>query len=127
MKKYKVEQDVKIKILPDKELNTDYAPPIVPDRKPNPIPEPDKKSENNTRKPRNNSCVSMVNEFLGVGGFSKVYRFKKEKDKAVKKIMSNPLIYSTKLTILDFVLLRIMVGFLLLGKMYTLMCHPNLK
>ena len=40
--------------------------------------------ENNTRKPRNNSCVSMVNEFLGVGGFSKVYRFKKEKDKAVK-------------------------------------------
>jgi serine/threonine protein kinase len=103
MKKYKVEQDVKIKILPDKELNTDYAPPIVPDRKPNPIPEPDKKSENNTRKPRNNSCVSMVNEFLGVGGFSKVYRFKKEKDKAVKKIMSNPLIYSTKLTILDSV------------------------
>ena len=45
----------------------------------------------------------MVNEFLGVGGFSKVYRFKKEKDKAVKKIMLDPLIYSTKLPILNSV------------------------
>ena len=94
MKKYKVEQDVKPKILPDKELNTDYAPPIVPDKK---------ADQNNSRRLRNNSYVSMVNEFLGVGGFSKVYRFKKEKDKALKKIMADPLIYSSKLTILDSV------------------------
>jgi serine/threonine protein kinase len=41
---------------------------------------------------------------LGVGGFSKVFKFKKdEKNKAVKKIMSNPKIYSTKLTIVDSV------------------------
>ena len=33
MKKYKVEQDVKMTILPDKILSTDYAPPIVPERK----------------------------------------------------------------------------------------------
>ena len=45
----------------------------------------------------------MVNEFLGVGGFSKVFRFKKEKDKAVKKIVLDPLIYSKKLTIIDSV------------------------
>ena len=102
MKKYKNEKEVKIKTLPDKVLNTDYAPPIVPEKRPDPPPNSDKKQEGN-RRPRNNSYVSMVNEFLGVGGFSKVYRYKKEKDKAIKKIMLDPLIYSTKLTIVDSV------------------------
>ena len=103
MKKYKSEQEVKIKTLPDKILNTDYAPPIVPEKKPDPPPDADKKNQNNTRRVRNNTYVSMVNEFLGVGGFSKVYRYKKEKDKAIKKIMLDPLIYSHKLTIIDSV------------------------
>ena len=103
MKKYKSEQEVKIKTLPDKILNTDYAPPIVPEKKPDPPPDADKKNQNNTRRVRNNTYVSMVNEFLGVGGFSKVYRYKKEKDKAIKKIMLDPLIYSTKLPILNSV------------------------
>ena len=100
MKKYKVEQDVKMKILPDKVLNTDYSPPIVPEKKQNTS---DDNKNNNARKARNNNFVSMVNEFLGVGGFSKVYRFKKEKDKAIKKIMLDPLIYSQKLNIVDSV------------------------
>ena len=94
MKKYKNETEVKIKTLEDKILNTDYAPPIVPEKK---------TQENTSKRVRNNSYISMVNEFLGVGGFSKVYRFKKEKDKAVKKIMLDPLIYSTKLPILNSV------------------------
>ena len=98
MKKYKVEQDVKIITLPDKELDRDYTPPVVPEKKKE---EPEK---NALKKARNNACISMVNEFLGVGGFSKVFKFKKdEKNKAVKKIMSNPKIYSTKLTIVDSV------------------------
>ena len=100
MKKYKVEQDVKMKILPDKVLNTDYSPPIVPEKKQN---SSEDNKNNNARKARNNNFVSMVNEFLGVGGFSKVYRFKKEKDKAIKKIMLDPLIYSQKLNIVDSV------------------------
>ena len=91
MKKYKVEQDVKMTILPDKILSTDYAPPIVPERKIE--SQNDQNKNNNTRKAKNNNFVSMVNEFLGVGGFSKVYRYKKEKDKAIKKIMLDPLIY----------------------------------
>ena len=101
MKKYKVEQDVKMTILPDKILSTDYAPPIVPERKIE--SQNDQNKNNNTRKAKNNNFVSMVNEFLGVGGFSKVYRYKKEKDKAIKKIMLDPLIYSHKLTIIDSV------------------------
>ena len=94
MKKYKNEKDVKFKTLPDKELNTDYSPPIVPEKK---------TEQNPSKRVRNNSYVSMVNEFLGVGGFSKVYRFKKDKTKAIKKIMLDPLIYSQKLTIVDSV------------------------
>ena len=97
MKKYKFEQDVKIIRLPDKELDRDYTPPVVPEKKKE---EPEK---NALKKARNNTCISMVNEFLGVGGFSKVFRFKKEKDKAVKKIVLDPLIYSKKLTIIDSV------------------------
>ena len=96
MKKYKVEQDVKITTLPDKELDRDYAPPVVPEKK-------KEDQEKNIKRARNNTCISMVNEFLGVGGFSKVFRFKKEKDKAVKKIILDPLIYSKKLTIIDSV------------------------
>ena len=58
MKKYKVEQDVKMKILPDKVLNTDYSPPIVPEKKQNTS---DDNKNNNARKARNNNFVSMVN------------------------------------------------------------------
>ena len=105
-KKYKTEQEVEIQTLTDKELN-DYAPPIVSAKRPNLIVN-DKNADPNGqdvyRRAKNNTCVSMVNEFLGVGGFSKVYKFKKDdKNKAVKKIMSNPKIYSAKLTILDSV------------------------
>ena len=110
-KKYKTEQEVEIQTLTDKELNSDYAPPIVSAKRPNIIAPIEKSSDpavnaaqEAVRRAKNNTCVSMVNEFLGVGGFSKVYKFKKDdKNKAVKKIMSNPKIYSAKLTILDSV------------------------
>ena len=110
-KKYKTEQEVEIQTLTDKELNSDYAPPIVSAKRPNIMIPIEKSSDpvinaaqEAVRRAKNNTCVSMVNEFLGVGGFSKVYKFKKDdKNKAVKKIMSNPKIYSAKLTILDSV------------------------
>ena len=38
-----------------------------------------------------------------MGVFSKVYRFRKEKDKAAKKIMLDPMIYSAKLIIVNSV------------------------
>ena len=107
-KKYKTEQEVEIQTLTDKELK-DYDPPIVSSKRPNIItPASSNPAVNSAqevvRRAKNNTCVSMVNEFLGVGGFSKVYKFKKDdKNKAVKKIMSNPKIYSAKLTILDSV------------------------
>ena len=111
--KYKNEQEVVIQTLTDKELK-DYAPPIV-SKKPKekvesnkgsdtPANQNNKNTKQNQNRPKNSSCVTMVNEFLGVGGFSKVYKFKNDdKNKAVKKIMSNPKIYSAKLTILDSV------------------------
>ena len=110
-KKYKTEQEVEIQTLTDKELNSDYSPPIVSAKRPNIMTPIEKSSDpvvnaaqEAVRIAKNNTCVSMVNEFLGVGGFSKVYKFKKDdKNKAVKKIMSNPKIYSAKLTILDSV------------------------
>ena len=103
----KTEQEIIIQTLTDKELN-DYAPPIVSAKKPNFMVIPEKNEDGTPketlRRAKNNTCVSMVNEFLGVGGFSKVYKFKKDdQHKAVKKIMSNPKIYSAKLTIVDSV------------------------
>ena len=105
-KKLKTEQEIVIQTLTDKELK-DFDPPIVSAKKPflyQPAKNADGSTKEMTRRAKNSSCVSMVNEFLGVGGFSKVYKFKKDdKNKAVKKIMSNPKIYSAKLTIVDSV------------------------
>ena len=106
-KKLNTEQEIIIQTLTDKELN-DYAPPIVSAKKPNFMVIPEKNEDGTPketlRRAKNNTCVSMVNEFLGVGGFSKVYKFKKDdQHKEVKKIMSNPKIYSAKLTIVDSV------------------------
>ena len=108
-KKYKTEQEVVIQLLSNKEIK-DYDPPIVSSTKTKTLSSPSDNpngpdgKETQNRKSKNNTCISMVNEFLGVGGFSKVFKFKKdEKNKAVKKIMSNPKIYSTKLTIVDSV------------------------
>ena len=106
-KKLNTEQEIIIQTLTDKELN-DYAPPIVSAKKQNFMVIPEKNEDGTPketlRRAKNNTCVSMVNEFLGVGGFSKVYKFKKDdQHKAVKKIMSNPKIYSAKLTIVDSV------------------------
>jgi serine/threonine protein kinase len=103
-KKYKTEQEVVIQLLSNKEIK-DYDPPIVSSTKIKNFSSPsDNPNGQDGRKSKNNTCISMVNEFLGVGGFSKVFKFKKdEKNKAVKKIMSNPKIYSTKLTIVDSV------------------------
>ena len=108
MKKYKTEKDVVIKTLTDAEL-VDYSPPVSfnkgsstftsPESKQD---DPSQKNNETTARPKNSSCVSIVEEVLGVGGFSKVYKFKKEPEsKAIKKIMSNPKIYSAKLTIVD--------------------------
>ena len=104
-KKYKNEEEVVIQTLTDKELN-DFAPPIVSAKQTITNIIPDKNADQNleAKRIRNNTCISMVNEFLGVGGFSKVYKFKKDNEhKAIKKIMSNPRIYSAKLTIVDSV------------------------
>ena len=104
-KKYKNEEEVVIQTLTDKELN-DFAPPIVSAKQTITNIIPDKNADQNleAKRIRNNTCISMVNEFLGVGGFSKVYKFKKDNEhKAKKKIMSNPRIYSAKLTIVDSV------------------------
>ena len=107
-KKYKTEQEVIIQTLTDKECK-DYDPPIVSAKTKTVFLLPDNPNgqdskEERSRKVKNNTCVSMINEFLGVGGFSKVFKFKKdEQNKAVKKIMSNPKIYSAKLTIVDSV------------------------
>ena len=106
-KQYKTEQEVEIQTLTEKELK-DYTPPIVKAKTSSIMTPLDKNAEPNSqealRRVRNNTCITMVNEFLGVGGFSKVYKFKlDDKNKAVKKIMSNPKIYSTKLTIVDSV------------------------
>ena len=101
---YENEQEVIIQTLTDKELK-DYTPPIVLTKpKTPPEPEPSANPKPFANRPKNSGYVSMVNEFLGVGGFSKVYKFKKDdKNKAVKKIMLNPKIYSAKLTIVDSV------------------------
>ena len=108
MKKYKTEKDVVIKTLTDAEL-ADYGPPVSFNKGKSTFENPENKSESkdNTdgtgtiRRPKNSSCVTIVEEVLGVGGFSKVYKSKKEENKAIKKIMSNPKIYSAKLTIVD--------------------------
>ena len=102
MKKYHTEYEVTIRTLSEKEL-VDYAPPVVSKQseKSDIIP-PKSENKEGQKKPRNSQSLSLVNEFLGVGGFSKVYKFKKDKEhKAIKKIMSNPKIYSAKLTIVD--------------------------
>ena len=104
-KKYKNEIEVEIQTLTEQELK-DFSPPIVSAKQTNAAIIPDKNADPNleAKRIRNNTCISMVNEFLGVGGFSKVYKFKQDdKHKAVKKIMSNPKIYSAKLTIVDSV------------------------
>ena len=92
-KNLKTEQEIVIQTLTNKELN-DYASPIVSAKKPNLIL-PEKDADGNPKEPirraKNTTCITMVNEYLGLGGFSKVYKFKKDdKHKAVKKIMSNP-------------------------------------
>ena len=115
MKKYKNEKEVTIKTLTDQEL-ADYGPPVSFNKSKAPFDnankaENQKNQENssepstiNTSRPKNSSCVSIVEQVLGVGGFSKVYKFKKDpENKAIKKIMSNPKIYSAKLTIVDSV------------------------
>jgi serine/threonine protein kinase len=108
MKKYKTEKDVVIKTLTDAEL-ADYGPPVSFNKGKSTFDNPEKNSESKDnsegttiiRRPKNSSCVTIVEEVLGVGGFSKVYKSKKEENKAIKKIMSNPKIYSAKLTIVD--------------------------
>ena len=88
MKKYKNEKEVTIKTLTDQEL-ADYGPPVSFNKSKTPFdnankPENQKNQENssepsttNATRPKNSSCVSIVEQVLGVGGFSKVYKFKK--------------------------------------------------
>ena len=117
MKKFKTEFEVEIKTLTDQEL-LKYAPPIISNKKTvttdhriknvQNITTDNNQNSTTSKNPlsnrRNTTIVTTTNEFLGVGGFSKVYKFSGDiEKKAIKKISLNPKIYSAKLTIVDSV------------------------
>ena len=99
------EKDVEIITLPDSKLDI-FSPPanIAPSRAfapltPNIVRNP---STISTSSERTSFSFSSKIEYLGMGGFSKVYKYRGDiKNKAVKKIFADPKYYSKKLTAED--------------------------
>ena len=95
------EKDIEIITLSDSNLKI-FSPPsnISPTRCNFPI-SPDRKKKQKVNE-RANFIFSSKDEYLGVGGFSKVYKFRGDlENKAVKKVMVDPLYYSKALTAVD--------------------------
>ena len=95
------EKDIEIITLSDSNLKI-FSPPsnISPTRCTYPI-SPDRKKKQKINE-RANFIFSSKDEYLGVGGFSKVYKFRGDlENKAVKKVMVDPLYYSKALTAVD--------------------------
>jgi serine/threonine protein kinase len=99
------EKDVEIITLPDSKLDF-FSPPanIAPSRAlapltPNIVRNP---STISTNSERTSFSFSSKLEYLGMGGFSKVYKYRGDiENKAVKKIFADPKYYSKKLTAED--------------------------
>ena len=99
------EKDVEIITLPDSKLDI-FSPPanIAPSRAfapltPNIVRNP---STISTNSERTSFSFSSKLEYLGMGGFSKVYKYRGDiENKAVKKIFADPKYYSKKLTAED--------------------------
>ena len=99
------EKDVEIITLPDSKLDI-FSPPanIAPSRAlapltPNIVRNP---STISTSSERTSFSFSSKLEYLGMGGFSKVYKYRGDiENKAVKKIFADPKYYSKKLTAED--------------------------
>ena len=94
----KTEHDIKIEILSDSEIQN-FSPPTK-------ITEHNNSNYKNktvyNKNFRNSNYYETKTEYLGQGGFSKVYKYKGDLEKkAVKKIFADPKYYSKKLTIED--------------------------
>ena len=123
-KEYENEKDIEIIILPASKLKI-FSPPttigltssfILPrtsllNDKNNNVPDPE----------RTNFTFCSKNEYLGVGGFSKVFKYRGDiENKAVKKIFADPKYYSKKLTAEDSIKREIF-------GMYKINCDNSLK
>jgi len=95
------EKDIEIITLQDSNLKIFSPPSNISKARCNYPVSPDKKN-NQKNKERGNFYFSSKDEYLGVGGFSKVYKFRGDlENKAVKKVMVDPLYYSKSLTAVD--------------------------
>ena len=98
------EKDIEIVTLADSKLQL-FSPPSNTSQTKNFIP----LTPNLIRNPLDSSNPERANlifsskvEYLGIGGFSKVYRYRGDiENKAVKKIIANPKYYSKSLTAVD--------------------------
>ena len=95
------EKDIEIITLSDSNLKIFYPPSNI-SRTKSFFPSSPNKSKDSKSPDRVNFYYSSKDEYLGVGGFSKVYKFRGDlENKAVKKILVDPTYYSKKLTAVD--------------------------
>ena len=98
------EKDIEIITLPDNKLKIFLPPSSIGPAINYLMPRtPNLSIKNNLHEPdRTNFTFSSKLEYLGSGGFSKVYKYRGDLDKkAVKKIIADPKYYSKKLTAED--------------------------
>ena len=105
LKDHQTEKDIEIKTLPDNKLQIFLPPSIIGPLENYIMPRTPNLciNINNIHEPdRTNFTFASKLEYLGSGGFSKVYRYRGDlNNKAVKKIVADPKYYSKKLTAED--------------------------
>ena len=97
------EKDIKIITLSDEKLQI-LSPPTSINQYNKNEPQSTNKSLNNNKSNQNKAGFTYLSkvEYLGSGGFSKVYKFRGDlENKAVKKIIADPKYYSKALTAED--------------------------
>ena len=97
------EKDIKIITLSDEKLQI-LSPPTSINQYNKNEPQPQNKSLNNNKQNQNKAGFTYLSkvEYLGSGGFSKVYKYRGDlENKAVKKIIADPKYYSKALTAED--------------------------
>ena len=96
------EKDIEIITLSDSKLQI-FSPPTTIDQKSNymsPRTPNLNKTNNKSFESERNFIFCTKSEYLGMGGFSKVYKYRGDlENKAVKKIFADPKYYSKKLTV----------------------------
>ena len=98
------EKDIKITTLSDEKLLIFSPPTSINQFNKNNIPPNQNKESNNTLIHGNKGGFTYLSkvEYLGAGGFSKVYKYRGDmENKAVKKVMADPKYYSKSLTAED--------------------------